>query len=99
MERQKGRQLIMGIKIQYSMTSVEVPDNPTNAKSILKIFENNPFILLDTPEKQRCLWIKFVKDNVIWRSQTSIINIEEISEGLIVKTRGETYHIHKCKLT
>ena len=87
----------MSAKTQYIMFSVEVPDKPIKTESILKIFENNPFNLLIKPEKQRCLWVRFTNDNVIWRSETAITNIETISEGLKIKTRGEIYYIHKCK--
>ena len=79
------------------MLSVEVPYKPVKAESILKIFENNPFNLLSKPEKQHCLWVRFINDNVIWRSETAITSIETISEGLKIKTRGEIYYIHKCK--
>ena len=87
----------MSAKTQYITFSVEVPDKPVKAESILKIFENNPFDLLSKPEKQRCLWVRFINDNVIWRSETAITSIETISEGLKIKTRGEIYYIHKCK--
>ena len=87
----------MGVKANYILFKLEILDNLKEQLRLCEEFKSRTFSLLDKPEKQRCLWIKFDDTEEIWRSQTSIINIEEIPEGLIVKTRGEIYHIHKCK--
>lgn len=87
----------MSTKTNYILFKLEIPDNLKEQLRLCEEFKSRTFILLDKPEKQRCLWIKFTDTEEIWRSQTTIMNIDEIPEGLILKTRGEIYYIHKCK--
>ena len=84
-------------KINYILFKLEIPDNLKEQIRLCDWFKSRAFVLQNKLEKQRCLWIKFNDTDEIWRSQTSIINIDEIPEGFIIKTRGEVYHIHKCK--
>lgn len=85
----------MGQKIIYKCKYIEVPDSPKLKAELESKLLNKEFTLQDKPTKQRCLWLNL--DGEIWRSITSIINIEEISNGYIIKTRGEIYCIHKFK--
>lgn len=85
----------MAQKIIYKCKYIEVPESPKLKDDLESKLLNKEFTLHDKPTKQRCLWLNF--DTEIWRSPTSIINIEEIAEGYIIKTRGEIYCIHKSK--
>ena len=87
----------MGSKINYILVKLEIPDNLKEQIRLCDEFKDRIFVLQNKPEKQRCLWTKFNDTDEIWRSQTSITNIDEVPEGFIIKTRGEVYHIHKCK--
>ena len=86
------------MKTLYQLNHLEVLDNPNRYQELLALFSTRPFTLADSPVKQRCLWLYFEEpEKSLWRSPTSIINIEQIPEGYIIKTRTEIYHIYKYK--
>ena len=85
----------MAQKIIYKCKYIEISDSPKLKDELEFKLLNKEFTLQDKPTKQRCLWLNL--DGEIWRSLTSITGIEETSEGYIIKTRGEIYHIHKSK--
>ena len=86
------------MKTLYQLNHLEVLDNPNRYQELLALFSTRPFTFADSPVKQHCLWLYFEEpEKSLWRSPTSIINIEQIPEGYIIKTRTEIYHIYKYK--